>query len=173
MPYCKNCGARITKFEKDICPVCGQKKPLEGASRILGRNLTKGSIVVFESTVYPGVTEEVCIPILEEESGLKCGIDFKVGYSPERISPGDKVHRLSNIKKIVSGSDEEALSIITDLYNLVVEVGVHPVSDMKTPPAHLRVFQLKRLSFFLRIYLKPNRFFLRSIYIYSIKKHIL
>ena len=76
--------------------------PVEGASRILGRNLTKGSIVVFESTVYPGVTEEVCVPILEKESGLKCGDDFKIGYSPERINPGDKVHRLSTITKIVS-----------------------------------------------------------------------
>ncbi|MBR6849724.1 MAG: nucleotide sugar dehydrogenase, partial [Lachnospiraceae bacterium] len=66
--------------------------PVEGASRILGRNLTKGSIVVFESTVYPGVTEEICVPILEKESGLKCGTDFKIGYSPERINPGDKVH---------------------------------------------------------------------------------
>ena len=82
--------------------------PVEGASRVLGRNLTKGSIVVYESTVYPGVTEDVCIPILEKESGLKCGVDFKVGYSPERINPGDKVHRLENIKKIVSGMDEES-----------------------------------------------------------------
>ena len=79
--------------------------PIIGASEILGRNLTKGSIVVFESTVYPGVTEDICVPILEKESGLKCGIDFKIGYSPERINPGDKVHRLCNIKKIVSGID--------------------------------------------------------------------
>jgi len=83
--------------------------PVEGASMILGRNLTKGSIVVFESTVYPGVTENVCIPILEKESGLQCGVDFKVGYSPERINPGDKIHRLENIKKIVAGMDEDAL----------------------------------------------------------------
>ena len=81
--------------------------PVEGASRIVGKNLTKGSIVVFESTVYPGVTEDVCAPILEKESGLKCGVDFKIGYSPERINPGDKVHRLSNIRKIVAGMDEE------------------------------------------------------------------
>ena len=73
--------------------------PVEGASTILGRNLTKGSIVVFESTVYPGVTEDVCVPILEKESGLKCGTDFKIGYSPERINPGDKVHRLETIRK--------------------------------------------------------------------------
>ena len=83
--------------------------PVEGASEILGRNLTKGSIVVFESTVYPGVTEDICVPILEKQSGLKCGIDFKIGYSPERINPGDKVHRLETITKIVSGMDEETL----------------------------------------------------------------
>ena len=79
--------------------------PVKSASEILGRNLTKGSIVVYESTVYPGVTEDICVPILEQESGLKCGVDFKVGYSPERINPGDKIHRLENIKKIVSGMD--------------------------------------------------------------------
>ena len=83
--------------------------PVEGASRLLGRNLVKGSVIVFESTVYPGVTEEICVPILEKESGLKCGVDFKIGYSPERINPGDKVHRLETITKIVSGMDEETL----------------------------------------------------------------
>ena len=88
--------------------------PVIGASEIVGRNLTKGSIVVYESTVYPGVTEDVCIPILERESGMQCGVDFKIGYSPERINPGDKVHRLENIHKIVSGMDEESLSIIGD-----------------------------------------------------------
>ena len=92
--------------------------PVEGASKILGRNLTKGSIVVFESTVYPGVTEDVCVPILEKESGLKCGVDFKVGYSPERINPGDKVHRLETITKIVSGMDKETLDIIAKIYKL-------------------------------------------------------
>lgn len=109
--------------------------PVEGASRILGRNLTKGSIVVFESTVYPGVTEDVCVPILEKESGLKCGIDFKVGYSPERINPGDKLHRLENIKKIVSGMDEESLEEIKKVYDLVIEVGTYPVSTIKTAEA--------------------------------------
>lgn len=109
--------------------------PVEGASRILGRNLTKGSVVVYESTVYPGVTENVCIPILEKESGLKCGIDFKVGYSPERINPGDKAHRLENIKKIVSGMDEEALCEIKNIYDLVIEVGTYPVSNIKTAEA--------------------------------------
>lgn len=109
--------------------------PVQGASRILGRNLTKGSIVVFESTVYPGVTEDVCVPILEQESGLKCGQDFKVGYSPERINPGDKVHRLENIKKIVSGMDEESLAEIKKVYDLVIEVGTYPVSSIKTAEA--------------------------------------
>lgn len=109
--------------------------PVEEASRILGRNLMKGSIVVFESTVYPGVTEDVCVPILERESGLKCGVDFKVGYSPERINPGDKVHRLENICKIVSGMDIVALEEIKNVYNLVIEVGTYPVSTIKTAEA--------------------------------------
>lgn len=109
--------------------------PVEGASTILGRNLTKGSIVVFESTVYPGVTEDVCVPILERESGLKCGVDFKIGYSPERINPGDKVHRLENIRKIVSGMDEESLQEIKNVYDLVIEVGTYPVSSIKTAEA--------------------------------------
>lgn len=109
--------------------------PVEGASRILGRNLTKGSIVVYESTVYPGVTEDVCIPILEKESGLKCGVDFKVGYSPERINPGDKVHRLETIVKIVSGMDEESLDTIAKVYELVVDAGVHRASCIKVAEA--------------------------------------
>jgi len=109
--------------------------PVEGASRIVGRNLTKGSIVVFESTVYPGVTEDVCIPIMERESGLKCGIDFKVGYSPERINPGDKVHRLETIVKIVSGMDDESLEEIANVYELVVEAGVHRASCIKVAEA--------------------------------------
>ncbi len=109
--------------------------PVEGASRIVGRNLTKGSIVVYESTVYPGVTEEVCVPILEKESGLKCGVDFKVGYSPERINPGDKVHRLETIVKIVSGMDEESLDIIAKVYELVVEAGVHRAESIKVAEA--------------------------------------
>ena len=109
--------------------------PVEGASRILGRNLTKGAVVVYESTVYPGVTEDVCVPILEQESGLKCGVDFKVGYSPERINPGDKVHRLENITKIVSGMDEESLDIIKKEYDVVIEVGTYPVSSIKTAEA--------------------------------------
>ena len=110
-------------------------KPVVGASEIVGKNLSKGSIVVFESTVYPGVTEDVCVPIIEKESGLKCGVDFKVGYSPERINPGDKVHRLENIHKIVSGMDAECLEEIRNVYNLVVEVGTYPVSNIKTAEA--------------------------------------
>lgn len=109
--------------------------PVEGASRILGRNLTKGSIIVFESTVYPGVTEDVCVPILEKESGLKCGVDFKVGYSPERINPGDKVHRLNTITKIVSGMDKESLEIIAKVYEIVVDAGVHRAESIKVAEA--------------------------------------
>ena len=109
--------------------------PVIGASEILGRNLTKGSIVVYESTVYPGCTEDVCIPILEKQSGLKCGVDFKVGYSPERINPGDKVHRLENIHKIVSGMDDESLDEIKNVYDIVIEVGTHPVSNIRTAEA--------------------------------------
>ncbi len=109
--------------------------PVEGASRILGRNLSKGSIVVFESTVYPGVTEDVCVPILEKESGLKCGVDFKIGYSPERINPGDKVHRLNTITKIVSGMDEETLDTVAKVYEIVVDAGVHRAESIKVAEA--------------------------------------
>lgn len=109
--------------------------PVEGASRILGQNLTKGSVVVFESTVYPGVTEDVCVPILEKESGLKCGVDFKIGYSPERINPGDKVHRLETIVKIVSGMDEETLDTVAKVYELVVEAGVYRAQSIKVAEA--------------------------------------
>lgn len=109
--------------------------PVIGASEIVGRNLVSGSIVVYESTVYPGCTEDICIPILEKESGLRCGVDFKVGYSPERINPGDKIHRLENIRKIVSGMDEESLSEIKAIYDLVIEVGTYPVSNIRTAEA--------------------------------------
>lgn len=109
--------------------------PVIGASETVGRNLTKGAIVVYESTVYPGCTEDVCIPILEKQSGLKCGVDFKVGYSPERINPGDKVHRLENIRKIVSGMDDESRDDIQKIYNLVIEVGTYPVSNIRTAEA--------------------------------------
>ncbi|HKM03207.1 MAG TPA: nucleotide sugar dehydrogenase [Lachnospiraceae bacterium] len=109
--------------------------PVEGASKLLGQNLTKGSIVVFESTVFPGVTEEICVPILEKESGLTCGVDFKVGYSPERINPGDKVHRLETIVKIVSGMDDETLNIVANVYELVVDAGVHRAESIKVAEA--------------------------------------
>lgn len=109
--------------------------PVEGASRLLGQNLTKGSVVVFESTVYPGVTEDICVPILEKESGLTCGVDFKIGYSPERINPGDKVHRLETIVKIVSGMDEETLDTVAKVYELVVEAGVYRAESIKVAEA--------------------------------------
>lgn len=108
---------------------------VQGASEIVGRNLTKGTIVVYESTVYPGCTEDTCIPILEKASGLKCGVDFKIGYSPERINPGDRVHRLENIKKVVSGCDEEALDEIKHVYDIVIEAGTWPVSNIRTAEA--------------------------------------
>lgn len=121
-----------TPVREDHTPDLG---PVEGASRILGRNLTKGSIVVYESTVYPGVTEEVCVPILERESGLQCGVDFKIGYSPERINPGDKVHRLETIVKIVSGMDQETLEEIAGVYGLVVKAGVHRAESIRVAEA--------------------------------------
>ena len=146
----KSCSVNFTSDETKLreakfhivavpTPVSDDKTPdltpVEGASHTLGRNLTKGSIVVYESTVYPGVTEEVCIPILEKESGLKCGEDFKVGYSPERINPGDKVHRLETIVKIVSGMDEETLDTIAKVYELVVDAGVHRAESIKVAEA--------------------------------------
>ena len=110
-------------------------EPVENASHIVGRNLVPGSIVVYESTVYPGVTEDICIPIIEKESGLKCGIDWKIGYSPERINPGDKLHRLTNIKKIVSAMDTVSLDTVARVYELVVEAGVHRASTIKVAEA--------------------------------------
>lgn len=109
--------------------------PVIGASEIVGHNLVPGSTIVYESTVYPGCTEDVCIPILEKQSGLKCGVDFKVGYSPERINPGDKFHRLENIHKIVSGIDTESLEEIKAVYDLVIKVGTYPVSNLRTAEA--------------------------------------
>ncbi|MEB6197756.1 nucleotide sugar dehydrogenase [Mammaliicoccus sciuri] len=109
--------------------------PVESASKIIGKNLTKGSIVVYESTVYPGVTEDVCLPILEKESGLKEGIDFYIGYSPERINPGDKKHKLENIVKIVSSSNNKSIDLISNVYELVVKAGVHKASSIKVAEA--------------------------------------
>lgn len=108
---------------------------VEGASRIVGQNLISGSIVVFESTVYPGVTEDICIPIIEEESGLKCGVDWKIGYSPERINPGDRIHTLTSIRKIVSGMDEDSAQEIRKVYDIVIKAGTVPVSNIKTAEA--------------------------------------
>ncbi len=110
-------------------------RPVEGASKTVGQNLTPGSIVVFESTVYPGVTEDICIPIIEKESGLKCGEDWKIGYSPERINPGDYIHRLPSIIKVVSGMDEESAIEIQKVYNIVVKAGTFMVSNIKTAEA--------------------------------------
>lgn len=109
--------------------------PLVGASRSVGRALKKGDIVVYESTVYPGATEEDCIPVLEKESGLKFGTDFTVGYSPERINPGDREHTFTKIKKIVSGSDARTLEIVADVYASVVTAGVHRASSLKVAEA--------------------------------------
>lgn len=121
-----------TPIKEDKTPDLG---PITSASELLGRNLKKGSIVVYESTVYPGVTEDICIPILEKFSGLKCGIDFKVGYSPERINPGDKIHRLETIIKVVAGMDQESLDIIAKVYELVVDVGVYRAESIKVAEA--------------------------------------
>lgn len=146
----KKCKVQFTANEKELqsakfhivavpTPINADKtpdlRPIEGASHVLGRNLKKGSMVVYESTVFPGVTEEICVPILEQESGLKCGKDFKVGYSPERINPGDKVHRLETIVKIVSGMDQDALSTIARVYELVVEAGVYQAESIKVAEA--------------------------------------
>lgn len=121
-----------TPVKDDNTPDLG---PVEGASRTVGKNIRKGSIVVFESTVYPGVTEDVCVPIIEKESGLKCGVDWKIGYSPERINPGDRVHTLTSIVKVVSGMDEETRDEIKKVYDIVIKAGTFPVSSIKTAEA--------------------------------------
>lgn len=121
-----------TPVKDDNSPDLG---PVEGASRVVGQNIKPGTIVVFESTVYPGVTEDVCVPIIEAESGLKCGEDWKIGYSPERINPGDRVHTLTNIRKVVSGMDEESAREIQKVYDIVIKAGTFPVSNIKTAEA--------------------------------------
>ena len=121
-----------TPINSDYTP---DLRPVEQASALVGKNLRPGAIVVFESTVWPEVTEEICAPILEKNSGLKCGNDFKIAYSPERINPGDKVHRLANIKKIVSGMDEETLDRVSDIYSLIIQAGVYRVSSIKVAEA--------------------------------------
>ena len=110
-------------------------RPIKGASKTIGQNLSKGSIVVFESTVYPGVTEDICVPIIEKESGLECGVDWKIGYSPERINPGDRVHTLASIQKVVAGMDEESAREIQKVYDIVVKAGTFMVSNIKTAEA--------------------------------------
>ncbi|WP_305046192.1 nucleotide sugar dehydrogenase [Geoalkalibacter sp.] len=109
--------------------------PLVSASTCIGRHLAPGTIVVYESTVYPGLTEEVCLPILEKESGLKAGVDFKLGYSPERINPGDKVHTVDKIVKVVAGQDGETLETVAQVYEMVVSAGVHRASSIKVAEA--------------------------------------
>ncbi|MBR2674859.1 MAG: nucleotide sugar dehydrogenase [Mogibacterium sp.] len=121
-----------TPVKEDNSPDLG---PVRGASKTIGQNITEGTIVVFESTVYPGVTEDICVPIIEKESGLKCGKDWKIGYSPERINPGDRVHTLTNIKKVVSGMDEESANEIKKVYDIVIKAGTFPVSTIKTAEA--------------------------------------
>lgn len=120
-------------------PVNGDKTPnlapVVNASKIIGKNLTMGTIVVFESTVYPGVTEDICVPILEQESGLACGRDFKIAYSPERINPGDKVHKLENIRKIVAGMDEKTFQNIAAAYELIIQAGVYRAETIKVAEA--------------------------------------
>lgn len=108
---------------------------LQKSSELIGRNLSPGAIVVYESTVYPGATEEVCLPILEKTSGMKAGVDFKLGYSPERINPGDKEHTLEKIIKVVSAQDAESLDIVADTYALVVKAGIHRASSIKVAEA--------------------------------------
>jgi UDP-N-acetyl-D-galactosamine dehydrogenase len=120
-------------------PVDKSKRPdlglLKEAARTIGKNLRKGSTVVFESTVYPGVTEDVCVPIMERESGLKCGKDFKAGYSPERINPGDKQHTVVNIVKVVAGCDKESLEAIAKVYETIVKAGVYKAPSIRVAEA--------------------------------------
>ncbi len=121
-----------TPINEDFTP---DLAPVESASRTIGQNLTPGTIVVFESTVYPGVTEDICVPIIEKESGLQCGRDWKIGYSPERINPGDRVHTLTSICKVVSGMDPESAAEIQRVYNIIIRAGTFPVSNIKTAEA--------------------------------------
>jgi len=118
--------------------------PIKDASKLIGENLAKGSVIVFESTVYPGVTEEICAPIIEEHSGLKCGVDFKMGYSPERINPGDKKHTVAKIIKVVAGQDDETLELVSQIYGKVITAGVHKTSDIKTAEAAKVIENIQR-----------------------------
>ncbi|MEX6381087.1 nucleotide sugar dehydrogenase [Staphylococcus saprophyticus] len=146
----KNSSVKFTSNSKDIgkgdyiiiavpTPINQDKTPdltpIRSVSELVGKHMKKNSTIIYESTVYPGVTEDICIPILEKNSKMSCKKDFLVGYSPERINPGDKVHRINNIVKVVSGINEQALENIADLYELIIEVGVHKVSSIKTAEA--------------------------------------
>ncbi len=119
-------------------------KPIESASEIVGKNLKKGSIIVYESTVYPGVTEELCVPILEKNSGMKCGVDFKVGYSPERINPGDKSHTVDKIIKVVSGMDKQSTDDIAKAYGQIIKAGVFKARNIKTAEAAKVIENIQR-----------------------------
>lgn len=129
-------------------PIDSNKLPdmayLQSASKIVGRNLKRSAIIVFESTVYPGATEEVCLPIIEKESNLKCPADFKIGYSPERINPGDKEHTVTKIKKVVSGIDKEALDIIDNTYKQIIEAGTYRARNIKTAEAAKVIENIQR-----------------------------
>lgn len=119
-------------------------KPLESASRIVGENIQRGAVIVYESTVYPGVTEDFCVPIIEQCSGLKCGKDFSIGYSPERINPGDKEHNLTNIIKVVAGGDKETTELLAKIYGLVVKAGIHKAPDIRTAEAAKVIENIQR-----------------------------
>ena len=119
-------------------------KLLESASRIVGENIQRGAVVVYESTVYPGVTEDICVPIIEQYSGMKCGKDFRIGYSPERINPGDKDHNLTNIVKVVAGGDKETTELLAELYGLVVKAGIHKAPDIRTAEAAKVIENIQR-----------------------------
>ena len=118
--------------------------PIKDASKLIGENLAKGSVVVFESTVYPGVTEDICAPIIEKHSGLKCGVDFKMGYSPERINPGDTEHTIASIVKVVAGQDDETLELVSQIYGKVITAGVHKTSNIKTAEAAKVIENIQR-----------------------------
>lgn len=121
-----------TPINKDNTP---DLRPIQSASEMIGKNLSRGTIVVFESTVYPGVTEDICVPIIEEKSGLICGVDWKIGYSPERINPGDRVHTLTTIQKIVSGMDVQTAQEVKKVYDIIIKAGTFLVSDIKIAEA--------------------------------------
>jgi UDP-N-acetyl-D-galactosamine dehydrogenase len=118
--------------------------PLKSASEIIGKNLQKGTVVVYESTVYPGVTEDICIPIIERFSGMTCGKDFKIGYSPERINPGDKAHRLPNVIKVVAAQDKKTTDLLVKIYGSVVKAGIHKAPDIKTAEAAKIIENIQR-----------------------------